>query len=110
LGAGGQLRRKEHGYNGVATTKGHPVLTFLRKFCEISARMLELIIVLSTVLGKHSDLIVASALLVIPPVLSVLQECRAPGVAVEPTRQHVSLPERGENAGIAHLVQNLAGA
>ncbi len=39
-------RRKEHGYNEVAETKGHPVLTFLRKFWGISAWMLELIMVL----------------------------------------------------------------
>src|ERR1035441_1624640 len=33
--------RKEHGYNEVAQTKGHPVLKFLGKFSGISAWMLE---------------------------------------------------------------------
>src|ERR1017187_1922620 len=37
--------RKEHGYNEVAQTKGHPVLKFLGKFWGISAWMLELIMV-----------------------------------------------------------------
>ena len=46
------VRRKEHGYNEVAETKDHPVLKFLRKFWGISAWMLELIMVLSAVLGK----------------------------------------------------------
>ena len=44
--------------------KGHPVLKFLRKFWGISAWMLELIMVLSAVLGKYSDLAVVGALLV----------------------------------------------
>src|ERR1035437_6049728 len=55
--------RKEHGYNEVAEKKGHPVLTFLGKFWGISAWMLELIMVLSIVLGKYADLVVVSALL-----------------------------------------------
>ena len=54
------IRRKEHGYNEVAEKKGHPVLKFLRKFWGISAWMLELIMVLSAVLGKYSDLVVVS--------------------------------------------------
>src|ERR1035441_4030929 len=49
------VRRKEHGYNEVAHTKGHPVLKFLRKFWGISAWMLELIMGLSAVLGKYSE-------------------------------------------------------
>jgi plasma-membrane proton-efflux P-type ATPase len=73
-------RRKEHGYNEVAEKKGHPVLTFLRKFWGISAWMLELIIVLSAVLRKYSDLVVVSALLVVNAVLSFMQEHRAAGV------------------------------
>src|ERR1039458_4240591 len=64
------VRRKEHGYNEVAEKKGHPLFKFLRKFWGISAWMLELIIVLSAVLRKYSDLLVVSALLVINAVLS----------------------------------------
>ena len=74
------VRRKQHGYNEVAIEKGHPVLTFLRKFWGISAWMLELIMLLSAVLGKYSDLAVVSALLVINAVLSFVQERRAAGV------------------------------
>src|SRR5579864_225104 len=59
------VRRQEHGYNEVAEKKRHPVLKFLRKFWGISAWMLELIMVLSAVLGNYSDLIVVGALLVI---------------------------------------------
>jgi len=72
--------RKEQGYNEVAETKGHLVLKFIRKFWGISAWMLELTIVLSAVLGKYSDLVVVSALLVVNAVLSFMQEKRAAGV------------------------------
>src|ERR1700690_3969460 len=75
-----EVRRRENGYNEVAETKGHPVLRFLRKFWGISAWMLELIMVLSAVLGKYSDLLVVGALLVINAVLSFTQERRAAGV------------------------------
>jgi H+-transporting ATPase len=86
-------RRKEHGYNEVAETKGHPVLKFLRKFWGISAWMLELIMVLSAALGKYSDLVVVSALLVINAVLSFLQERRAAGV-VEALRRRLQVSAR----------------
>jgi plasma-membrane proton-efflux P-type ATPase len=74
------VRRKKNGYNEVAETKGHPALRFLKKFWGISAWMLELIMVLSAVLGKYSDLVVVGALLVINAVLSFMQESRAAGV------------------------------
>jgi H+-transporting ATPase len=63
-------RRKEHGYNEVAEQRGHPFLMFLAKFWGVSAWMLELIMVLSAVLRKYSDLVVVSALLVVNAVLS----------------------------------------
>jgi hypothetical protein len=74
------VRRKENGYNEVAEKKGHPVPKFLKKFWGISAWMLELIMILSAVLGKYSDLVVVGALLVINAVLSFMQESRAAGV------------------------------
>jgi plasma-membrane proton-efflux P-type ATPase len=87
------VRRKEHGYNEVAEEKGHPVLKFLEKFWGISAWMLELIMVLSAVLGKYSDLAVVSALLVINAVLSFMQERRAAGV-VEALRRRLQVNAR----------------
>ena len=73
-------RRKEHGYNEVAEKKKHPILKFLSKFWGISAWMLELIMVLSAVLGNYSDLAVVGALLIVNAVLSFMQEQRAAGV------------------------------
>ncbi len=88
-----EARRKEHGYNEVAEKKSHPVLTFLGKFWGISAWMLELIMVLSAVLGHYSDLAVVSALLVINAVLSFMQERRAAGV-VEALRRRLQVSAR----------------
>jgi len=87
------VRRKEHGYNEVAEKKGHPVLMFLWKFWGISAWMLELIMVLSAVLGKYSDLVVVGALLVINAVLGFMQERRAAGV-VEALRKRLQVNAR----------------
>ncbi len=74
-------RRKEHGYNEVAEQAGHPLFKFLGKFWGVSAWMLELIMVLSAVLRKYSDLAVVSALLVVNAVLSFLQEKPGPLVS-----------------------------
>ncbi|MDO8343955.1 MAG: cation-transporting P-type ATPase, partial [Cellvibrio sp.] len=86
-------RRKEYGYNEVAEHKGHPILMFLSKFWGVSAWMLELIMVLSAILGKYSDLAVVSALLVINAGLSFLQERRAAGV-VETLRRRLQVSAR----------------
>ena len=88
-----ESRRKEHGYNEVAVQKGHPVIDFLRKFWGISAWMLELIMILSAVLGKYTDLVVVSALLIVNAVLSFAQERRAAGV-VETLRKRLQVSAR----------------
>ena len=86
-------RRTVHGFNEVTDHKGHPVLAFLGKFWGVSAWMLELIMVLSAVLQKYSDLAVISALLVVNAVLSFLQERRAAGV-VEALRRRLQISAR----------------
>jgi H+-transporting ATPase len=86
-------RRKEHGYNEVAVTTEHPVLRFLSKFWGLSAWMLELIMVLSAVLHKYSDLVVVSALLIVNAGLSFAQERRAAGV-VETLRKRLQVSAR----------------
>lgn len=77
---GVEASRKEHGYNEVAEQNEHPILKFLGKFWGLSAWMLELIMLLSLVLGHYSDLAIVSALLVINAVLGFAQERRAAGV------------------------------
>jgi len=88
-----EASRKENGYNEVAEKKGHPVLQFLRKFWGISAWMLELIMVLSAVLRKFSDLAVVGALLLVNAVLSFMQEHRAAGV-VEALQKRLQVSAR----------------
>ena len=88
-----ETRRKAHGYNEVAEEKSHPVLMFLGKFWGVSAWMLELIMVLSVILGKYSDLAVVSALLVVNAVLGFMQERRAAGV-VETLRRRLQVSAR----------------
>ena len=80
-------RRGEYGYNEVAKQAEHPGRQFLRKFWGISAWMLELIIVLSAVLRKYSDLIVVASLLMLNALLGFLQERRAAGVVEALQRQ-----------------------
>ena len=75
-----EKRRKAHGFNEVAEIKAHPVRLFLGKFWGLSAWMLELIMLLSAVLGKYSDLAVVGTLLVVNALLSFMQEHRAAGV------------------------------
>jgi magnesium-transporting ATPase (P-type) len=55
--------------------------------------MLELIMVLSAVLGNYSDLAVVDALLVVNAVLSFMQEQRAAGV-VEALRRRLQVSAR----------------
>lgn len=86
-------RRKAHGYNEVAEQREHPVRKFLGKFWGVSAWMLELIMVLSAVLRKYSDLAVVGALLVVNAVLSFAQEHRAAGV-VEALRRRLQVSAR----------------
>jgi H+-transporting ATPase len=88
-----EARRKENGFNEVSEKRGRPVLDFLRKFWGISAWMLELIMVLSAVLGKFSDLAVVGALLVVNAVLGFAQERRAAGV-VETLRKRLQVNAR----------------
>ncbi|MGB7503328.1 MAG: plasma-membrane proton-efflux P-type ATPase [Azonexus sp.] len=96
-------RRQAHGFNEVAEQKGHPVLMFLGKFWGVSAWMLELIMVLSALLGKYSDLAVVSALLVVNAVLGFMQERRAAGV-VETLRRRLQVSARVLREGNWQLV------
>jgi plasma-membrane proton-efflux P-type ATPase len=92
-GAEVDTRRKEYGYNEVADKKSHPLLKFLGKFWGVSAWMLEMIMVLSALTGKYSDLAVVSALLLVNAVLGFMQERRAAGV-VETLKKRLQVSAR----------------
>lgn len=91
--AAAQALIQEHGYNEVAERPEHPLRRFLGKFWGLSAWMLELIIVLSAVLGKYSDLAVVAALLILNAVLAFAQERRAAGV-VQALRRRLQVSTR----------------
>ncbi len=91
--AGVQSRLEEYGYNEVAARRSHPILRFLGKFWGISAWMLELIMLLSAILQRYSDLAVVGALLVVNAVLGFAQEQRAAGV-VETLRRRLQISAR----------------
>jgi plasma-membrane proton-efflux P-type ATPase len=86
-------RLRQHGYNEVAERRTHPLRTFLGKFWGLSAWMLELIMVLSGVLGKWADLAVVGGLLVVNAVVGFAQERRAAGV-VEALRRRLQVGAR----------------
>jgi magnesium-transporting ATPase (P-type) len=65
------------GANEVPEKKSHPFFRLARKFCGLSAWMLELIVGLSLVLGKIADFWITLALLLVNALLSFLQEQRA---------------------------------
>lgn len=81
------------GVNDVPEQKRHPLLLFARKFWGLSAWMLELIAILSFVLGKYADFWIALALLVVNAVLSFSQEQRA-SAAVAALRSRLRVTAR----------------
>ncbi|HEV2200113.1 MAG TPA: plasma-membrane proton-efflux P-type ATPase [Bryobacteraceae bacterium] len=80
-------RLEREGPNEVPEKKSHPFLRFARKFWGLSAWMIELIALLSFILGKRADLSIALALLVVNAVLSFLQEQRASSAVTALRRQ-----------------------
>lgn len=83
-------RRRLSGYNEIAPHKTHPVTAFLVKFWIPSAWMLEVILLLSAVLRKYSDLAVIGALLIVNAVVGFVQERRA-ATAVEALRRRLQV-------------------
>ena len=95
-------RRTTSGFNEVAEKKGRPFQQFLGKFWGVSAWMLELILVLSAILGNYADLVVVGALLVVNAILSFAQESRAAGV-VQALRQRLQISARVRRDGTWQL-------
>ncbi len=86
-------RLRRDGPNDVPEQKSHPVLRFLHKFWGLSAWMVELIAILSFILHKNTDFVIALALLLVNSVLSFLQEQRA-SAAVSALRKRLQVSGR----------------
>jgi len=65
------------GFNEVTEKKKFPVLQFLKKFWGLTAWMLELIIILSWLLGKRTDAYVVGSLLLFNAIIGFYQEQNA---------------------------------
>ncbi|CAG9187587.1 plasma-membrane proton-efflux P-type ATPase [Cupriavidus pinatubonensis] len=86
-------RLERDGPNEVPEKKQHYVLRFLKKFWGLSAWMIELIALLSIVLHKTTDLVVALLLLLVNAVLSFIQEQRS-SAAVAALRRQLNVSVR----------------
>jgi len=69
--------RTNFGYNEVLSQKKNPIILFAKKFWGITAWMLELIIVLSWFLHKHSDSYIVLGLLLFNAIIGFVQEHNA---------------------------------
>ena len=92
-------RLEAEGPNEVAAEKSHPIIRFARKFWGLSAWMIELIALLSLILHKRADLIVALSLLLVNAILSFLQEQRA-SAAVAALRHRLNVTARVLRDGV----------
>lgn len=88
----------EHGPNEVLEQRRHPVRALLAKFWGLSAWMLEVIMVVSALLGKYEDLAIVGGLLVVNAVVSFVQDRRAAGV-VEALRRRLQVNARVRRDG-----------
>ena len=88
-----EARRRQCGPNAIVERKPRPLREFLKKFWGLSAWMLEVIMVLSWALGKYSDLVIVSALLLVNGVVGFVQERRASGV-IETLRRRLPVNAR----------------
>lgn len=69
-------RLEREGFNEVTQKKTNPLTQFLKNFWGLSAWMLELIIILSAILGKFENVAVVSVLLLANALISAAQERR----------------------------------
>jgi plasma-membrane proton-efflux P-type ATPase len=98
-----EARLRQYGANEVPEQKPQPVREFLKKFWGLSAWMLELIIVISWLLGKYADLVIVSALLLVNAIVSLVQERRASGV-IDTLRRRLQVTARVRRHGGWQLI------
>jgi H+-transporting ATPase len=72
-----ETRLEQYGYNEVPEKKSNPLVRFVKKFWGLTAWMLEVIIILSWILQRYSDLYIVTGLLVFNSILGFVEEQRA---------------------------------
>jgi len=85
-----ESERKEYGYNEVLENQSNVLLKFLSRFWGLTAWMLELIIILSWFLRKHSDAYIVLGLLLFNAIVGFVQENNAAN-AVEALRKKLQI-------------------
>ncbi len=80
----------KYGYNEVLEKKANPLLLFFGKFWGLSAWMLEVIIILSLLLHRHSDAYIVLGLLFFNAIIGFLQEHNA-AKAVEALKKKLQI-------------------
>ena len=88
-----QNRLRQCGYNEVPEKKVNPVLRFAKKFWGLTAWMLEIIIILSWILQRYSDLYIVTGLLVFNSILGFTEEQKASNV-VEALKEKLQVNAR----------------
>ena len=88
-----QNRLKQYGYNEVPEKKTNPLRRFAKKFWGLTAWMLEIIIIVSWILQRYSDLYIVTGLLVFNSILGFLEEQRGSN-AVEALKERLQVNAR----------------
>ena len=96
-------RRERFGYNELRETRPHFLRKLAGKFWGLTAWMLEIILVLSWILHRYSDVYVIAGLLVLNAVISFIEEQRASG-AVEALKSKLQVNARVLRGGQWHLL------
>jgi H+-transporting ATPase len=93
----------QYGYNEIPEKRTNPLIIFARKFWSLTAWMLEIIIIISWVLQRYSDLYIVTGLLVFNSIIGFLEEQRASD-AVEALKERLQVNARVLRDGLWKIV------
>jgi H+-transporting ATPase len=96
-------RLKRYGYNEIPEKKAHPLVALAKKFWGLTAWMLEIIIILSWILHRYSDLYIVTGLLVFNSILGFAEEQRA-SKAVKALKEKLHINARALRDGSWKMV------
>ena len=98
-----ERRLSQYGYNEIPEKKTNPLIFFAKKFWSLTAWMLEIIIIISWILQRYSDLYIVTGLLVFNSILGFLEEQRASN-AVEALKERLQVNARVLRDGLWKVV------
>jgi H+-transporting ATPase len=98
-----ESRLRHYGYNEVPEKKARPLMRFARKFWGPTPWMLEIIIILSWILQRYSDLYIVMGLLVVNSIIDFAEEQNA-SRAVESLKEKLHINARALRDGSWKIV------